>query len=269
MMRLTPWFTDGAVRFLNGFLKWSGPLSEVTGHPRVVLELGGGASTFFFLQKGFDVVSVEGDERWRRRVDWLARDLGFEVDDSGEASFDGRGQGAAGVLQLVSARSAAEIPGWVFDRKYSVLVNDGVDRWRGLDALLEFQTEELLIADNLEYASDWGTLPVSAGYPERARAWRSTLRDRGLAWLLFEQPEGREGFSSADVVGLERPGRKITGVSWRRDAILDRLGVTAEGSCVVSPPSSLDEDLEDLRERCPYPTEDQLFTGLTLPRDHG
>lgn len=267
MLRLTPWFTDGALRFLNGFLKWSVSLSQTTGHPRAVLELGGGASTIYFLQKGFDVVSVEGDARWRKRLDWLARDLGFEVSDPDDPSPDGGTDSSVGHLRLVSARSISEIPGWVFDQTYSVLVNDGVDRWRGLEKLLEFQTQELLIADNLEYASDWGRLPVSSGYPERAAAWRGYLREAGLSWLLFEQPEGREALSAADVAGIERPGRKITGFSWRRDSILGRLGLTVEGSCVVSPPSALDQDLADLRKRCPYPTEDQLFDGLPMQRD--
>lgn len=172
-------------------------------------------------------------------------------------------------LQLIPASSIADIPEWVFGRDYFLAISDGLDRWESLDRLLGIQNEGLLVVDNLEYASDWGVLPTSSGWPERAAAWRRHLRDQTRSWLLFEQPEGRLGRSAPDHIGVEREGRKITGVTWRDASIAGAMGLTVNGTCVVSPASVTDSDLPSLRQRCPYPSDVPTYKGIDLYRGFG
>lgn len=266
MIRVTPWFTDGTVAFLNGFLKWKDSFLEATKCEPTVLEVGGGSSTLYFLQKGLSVVSVESDPSWRERLRWFGEDSGIHVCESMSGPCDHDDEGMTPNLQLITAEVFADIPEWVFSPDYLLSVSDGIDRWEVLDRLIATQGEGLVIVDNLEFASDWGCLPISAGYPERAAAWRGHLRDTRRDWLLFEQPEGRDGHGVPDHVGIEREGRKISGITWRKPSVAASLGMTVSGTCLVSPSSRDDTDLEDLRERCPYPADAKTFNGLPLQR---
>lgn len=253
--------------FMNGFLKWREAFLEVTSCVPKVLEIGGGSSTLYFLQKGLSVVCVEADSSWRKRLRMVAEDLGFDVIETLEsASLNGAKKESRPSLHLVPAESFADIPGWVFDEDYYVSVSDGLERWESLEKLTATQGEGILIVDNMEYASDWGRLPIGSGYPERVAAWRQHLRSRDRSWLLFEQPEGRSGRGVPDHLGIEREGRKVTGVTWTSSSVAASLGLTATGTCLVSPQLRLDSDLRDLRERCPYPTGDTFFDGKTLGR---
>lgn len=269
MLRTTPWFTDGAVTFLTGLLKWKAALLEATGGSPTVLEFGGGNSTLYFLQKGLSVVSVEADPRWRERLARITSELGFHVCPTTAQPCDHVDRATQPVLQIVAAERLDAVPPWVLAEEYLVTLNDGIDRWASLEALLARQDEDLLIVDNVEYAADWGTLPIGSGYPERAAAWRRHLRDPARDWLLFEQPEGRDARGTPDLFGIEREARKITGVTWRKDSVLATCGVTVTGTCVTSPASKDDVDLEDLRARCPYPTDATSFEGRSLPRSYG
>lgn len=267
MIRTTPWYVSDAVVFLNGFLKWKESVIQVTKCEPAVLEIGGGSSTLYFLQKGLSVVCVEADLSWRQRLLWLGKDLGFDVAESFEDLSSSVSEAVGNpFLQIVPAESFSDIPDWVFSKNYLLSVCDGIERWESFDRLVASQQQGLLIVDNLEYASDWGRLPVGSGYPERVAAWREHIRNGNHVWLLFEEPEGRLGRTVEDQIGVEREGRKVTGITWKKSSAIALLGLTVRGTCLVSPPSIEGKDLDDLRLRCPYPTTNLFFNGLELGR---
>jgi hypothetical protein len=62
-LRVIPWFTDGCSTFLQNLFKW---LPKLVGERLLVLEFGGGNSTFFFLTP----------------IGWNQRDMiGFRVEN--------------------------------------------------------------------------------------------------------------------------------------------------------------------------------------------
>ncbi|MEX6780007.1 hypothetical protein [Limnospira fusiformis] len=61
-IRVSPWLSDSAVNFLsNVFDWWPCYATEYSLDSTTVLEFGSGSSTFWFLQQGFNVVTVETD----------------------------------------------------------------------------------------------------------------------------------------------------------------------------------------------------------------
>jgi hypothetical protein len=203
MFRTNPWFVDDAIRFLNGFLKWRDSFCAATACIPTVLEIGGGSSTLFFLGKGLSVVCIEADEQWRSRLRFSAHEMGVHVCETSSPCphVEPNGSGVR-TLHLVDASEYPAIPDWVFVPNYLLMVCDGIDRWKTFDRLMSVQQEGLLLVDNLEYASDWGRLPLSSGWPERAAGFRSHIFDKSRNWLLFEQPQGRSAHCTPDSVGI-------------------------------------------------------------------
>lgn len=267
MIRTLPWFTDDATRFLNGMMKWRRSFQTAAGVPDIVGEVGSGSSTLYFLQKGCSVVSIEQDESWRKRLTSWAEGIGCTILDAESPVSDLPSTVSRPFLQLLPAESYEQIPSWFFEFQYFLVVNDGIARLECLQQFAANQKQALLVLDNIEFGSDWGTLPISAGFPERAAYWRDLVRSSDWHSVLFEQPEGRENHAAADFTGTELPGRRITGIFWRVDSLMGSLCPSQLGFPLVSPGSAEDQDLPSLRSRCPYPSKDKTFQGHVLQRD--
>jgi hypothetical protein len=65
-LHVLPWFTDGAIDFLDSHIFW---LKQAMGKNPNVFEFGAGNSTLYFLSRGCNVTSVEHDEEWAEKIE--------------------------------------------------------------------------------------------------------------------------------------------------------------------------------------------------------
>lgn len=221
----------------------------------------GGASSLYFLNKGFNVVMIEHDVKWRERVCAVARAGGFSINEEQISTLREEPN-----LIVVEGKGFSAIPYEIAVLNYFIVVIDREDRrCNARDAFTRFKNS-IIVIDNYEFARDWGNLPISSGYPERAGEWRGFLHDNDWRYYLFEQPEGRSGHATQDFSGYEAKTPKITGVFWPKSSSFGRCCPTVAGFPLLSPPSIDNSDLPSLRERCPYPSSAPVFEGRGLGR---
>lgn len=72
--RTLPWFTDGSIKFLEGFMRNATSRNKM--RPRI-LEFGMGAGTLYWAPRASEVVSFEHDARWHASIQAAASSLGF------------------------------------------------------------------------------------------------------------------------------------------------------------------------------------------------
>lgn len=72
-LHVLPWFTDGAINFLDSFIFH---IKQNSGKNPVVFEFGGGGSTFYFISRGCYVSTVEHDLKWSSSLIQIVEALG-------------------------------------------------------------------------------------------------------------------------------------------------------------------------------------------------
>jgi hypothetical protein len=129
---IEPWLT-------HPFMDW---VKNLDLSERVILELGGGASTAWWRKKAKWVDTVEASYNWAVDIREYCKREGV---DNGKV-FDFRGDLPEGVPELMP-RYFDTIPGGVH---YDIIINDGIYRTETLEwALNHFkETGGILIADN-------------------------------------------------------------------------------------------------------------------------
>lgn len=248
-LRISPWYTDSCTDFLNNLFKWW-PLE--TGKP-LALEIGGGNSTLYFLGKGFRVLTIEDSPSFIHDIESHARQGGYRV-ETGSTPDEGLDALKNSDLVLLQAgRISPEALSLISSTKWSIIVNDGIDRAEVLSEIYAVNTGSLIILDNCEYCANWGArLERGSAHPTRIPIYREFLRSNDWHCYLFEQAEGRDGYSSPDRTGWEAPHRWITGVGWHKSHLLQQLMVTSKGLPLVTPEGINDGDIESLAQRCPF-----------------
>ena len=122
----------------------------------------------------------------------------------------------------------------------------------------------IFLLDNGEYCADCGLLPISAGYPERAKAYRNQLRSSENKSISFEASIHHTG-NTTDYSAQLVNHRQITSIIYKSNPLLSRCIPTNRGSPHVSPENSDDNDLLTLRDRVPYPSDQSNFLGFDMP----
>lgn len=172
-VRGEPWLTEGAIRFLEAWLR---------PHHRV-LEFGGGASTVWFSRRCFEIVSYDQDPNWQA----IARGLCDPKCDATQHRWD----------DGVPDRLLAEYGPESFDL---VLVDTGVEEQRQgclRRAIPLLRPNGVLMADNAD--TGW-VLPILSELHERMPDWDYTI---STAWHLDRFGFGGGGWSTA---WWQRPG---------------------------------------------------------------
>ncbi len=253
-LRMIPWWTDGANRFVANFTKW---------YPRLLnrritaFEVGSGNSTLFLLSRGFQVTSAECDQGYIRHVSRVALSSGFSVNIV-KSMADISKEYDLTIISLPPYSDKIK-PGFWFDSlkldvtdlNYDVLINDGVDRAHFL-RLFDLCKGSIIILDNCEYAANWGKLTKSSAKPDLSALYRKFLRSSSWKNFVFEQTEGRDGMGVADPTGWESNHRWLTSVSYSHEHIFSELIISDIGMPLVNNFGINDHDLSTLTVRCPF-----------------
>jgi len=146
-----------------------------------------------------------------------------------------------------------------------MIIDDGLYR---LEVAEMWQTQAdidcILLLDNSEYCADCGILPVSAGFPERAMAYRKLLRSPDNKSISFEASLHHSGYTTDYSFQLVEH-RQITSVVYKSNSLLAKCIPTNRGTPHVTPDNSEDSDLPTLRDRVPYPSAKSTFIGFNMP----
>jgi hypothetical protein len=248
-LRVNPWFTDSCTVFLNNLFKWYPASINKT---LSVLEWGGGNSSIFFLQKQCRILTIESNEDFINDLLKLSQDLGYrsrivKTLEEGISSFKEYH------MTILKAEKFEDVGDAVFAMEdWSIIVNDGISRHQVIEKIMEKKSSSIIVLDNAEYCANWGKLERASAHPDRVRSYRRILRDPSWRQYLFEQTEGREGYSSPDSTGWEAPHRWISAVLWPHDHLLSRLMVSCIGLPLVNLDGFEDMDVQTLPERCPF-----------------
>jgi len=258
ILRCLPWYTEGSISFINNLMKW---YPNVLNRNLKVLEIGAGNSTLYFLSKGCSVVSIESDGSCINAIIGAARSFMFNAryTDWKDFNFKLPILFSEPELHIFKAQTIKDIPNNIFDFDWDIIINDGISRHECLEEISQNNKNSIVILDNAEYCSNWGTLQRSSAYPPRIKAYREFLRSSEYSHYLFEQEEGRSGHASSDSFGWEAPHRWITSIGWRRNHIMSRLMVTNIGFPLVNMEGITDEDIKSVRDRCPYSPDSLEF----------
>lgn len=256
-MRISPWWTDACVVFLNNFLKW---YPNLVGKSLTALEFGSGNSTLFLLQKGFKTVSVESDDEFIALLSDVATRAGFRVHATNIFNFHAvRIEEFDLVLvkainydTTVKQSDCIEISNIIKLHSWSLIVNDGIARKQVLQELITSRSDAILLVDNVEYCANWGHLDTTSAKPELVKVYREILRSDIWHHYIFEQNEGREGRGVPDVSGWESPHRWASAILWPKRHLLNSLMVTNLGLPLVNTEGVNNEDLTSLETRCPF-----------------
>lgn len=261
VLRVTPWFTDGCSTFLVNLLKW---YPKLVNKPLKILEFGGGNSTFFFLQKGCRVISVESDLDYLGFIKKISSTMGYETTVFGNFKqfFD---QGPTSGHSIIHATEIEEQNRIINLLDPDLIVNDGISRDRV--AQMAFGSNSIVVTDNIEWAANWGKLGVSSAKSGHVKCYRRLLRSPEWRSYVFEQPQGREGRAASDKVGWEGPNRWISAVSFPITHLLNSLMVTHLGFPVVNQQGVDDEDLKSLGHRCPYDWDNKRWLKGPWPEE--
>jgi hypothetical protein len=259
-LRVSPWWTDACVAFLNNLFKWYPAVAE---QPLTVLEFGGGNSTLFFLQKGFKTITVENDEQFIKLLSGFAIQSGLNVHLTDILNFD-RSHIDKFDLILVKANNydstvklaeCPEIDAIIRAYDWTIIVDDGIARKQVLEGILSAESQAIIVLDNIEFCANWGHLDTPSAKPDLIRVYREMLRSSDWRHYIFEQKEGREGRGVADISGWESPHRWASAILWHQRHLLAELMITHLGFPVVNTLGINNEDLQTLEARCPFDWE--------------
>ena len=253
-IRVVPWWTEGANRFVTNLSKW---YPTALGRRLSAFEIGSGNSTLYLLAKNFRVTSVECDEGYIKHIAEVANSTGYSVNVvSKYAEIDEKFD--LNIIKLAAYSNAAKPGKWYkslgienVDLDYDLLINDGVDRLLFMEKFIKC-TKSIVLLDNCEYAANWGRLTKSSAKPDLIKVLRMFLRSNEWRQVLFEQPEGRNGMGTPDATGWESNHRWVTAISWGRAHLLSQLMVSDIGLPLVNLSGRDDADTESLQDRCGY-----------------
>jgi len=266
MFRYSPWFVDESVAFLNELLSWYPKSLDSTINPQVVIEFGGGSSTMWLLSKGFKVISIEDSidyadllvkqcELFNKKNCFVDQTKNLEYVDLQE--YD--------CLVILAKQWTPNLVKLFNIVKPFMLIDDGQYR---LEVAEMWETNAhldcILLLDNSEYCADCGLLPISAGYPERAKAYRKQLRSSENKSISFEASIHHSG-NTTDYSGQLVNHRQITSIIYKSNSLLSRCIPTNRGTPHVTPENSDDNDLLTLRDRVPYPSDQSIFLAFNMP----
>lgn len=248
-LRINPWFTDSCTIFLNNLFKWY-PAS-IQKHLSV-LEWGGGNSSIYFLQKKCRILTIESNGDFITDLLKLSQSLGYRS-RSVNTLEEGMIKFNEYDLTILKADNFDAVGDAVFTMEdWSIIVNDGISRHQVIEKIMEKKCFAIIILENAEYCANWGKLERASAHPDRVKSYRRILRDPFWRQYLFEQTEGREGYSSPDATGWEAPHRWISAVLWRNDHLLSKLMVSCIGLPLVNLDGLNDADVQTLAHRCPF-----------------
>jgi hypothetical protein len=248
-LRVIPWFTDSCTVFLNNFFKWyQSPAKKAL----TVLEWGGGNSSIYFLQKQCRILTIESSEDFINDLLKLSQGLGYRariVTTLEEVAIHFNEYD----LTILKAEKFEDVGAAVFEMEdWSIILIDGISRQQVIETIIERKSSSIIVLENVEYCANWGKLERASAHPDRVRSYRRILRDPSWRQYLFEQIEGREGYSTPDFTGWEAPCRWISAILWRHDHLLSMLMVSCIGLPLVTIDGLEDQDVLTLPERCPY-----------------
>ena len=252
--RIIPWWADDSILFLNNIFKW---YPNILKRSLTALEIGGGNSTLYLLNKGCKVTTIEGDNRYIDYITTVAQSAGFSVGKS--KSFTQDLDNDLSIIEIDPYERKKFNEGHWYsslnldkvELKFDILINDGIDRVKFLEKFSHCHSS-LLIIDNCEVASNWGRLTKSSADPIKAKTYRNFLRDFSWNKIIFEQGEGRDGRSLPDFVGVESDHRSITTIAWHSTHFFNSMMLTNKGFPVVNQNGENDNDLITLKDRFPY-----------------
>jgi hypothetical protein len=253
-LRVVPWWTDGASRFLINLLKW---YPSLLGRKLTAFEVGSGNSSLFLLSKGITVCSIETDPGYSNHIKSVAESAGYTV-----RLASCMPEKLAHDLTLITVPRAPEdvfeTGGYFrcldiqnYDLDFDLLINDGVDRAAFMEKFRKYPGS-IVVLDNCEFAANWGLLYQGSAKPDLIAIYREFLRTPEWARIIFEQAEGRSGRGSADVTGWESLSRWATAISWGKDHLLAELMVSNQGFPLINSEGLNDLDLKTLEDRCPF-----------------
>jgi len=260
-LRAVPWWTDGCSTFLSNLFKW---LPGIHNRELLALEFGGGNSTFYMLGKNIKVVTVESDENYIQFLIETAQHIGFK---SKKIDFEELSEYTINKYDLIiiKADSLMELGNIIGDFNWDIIVNDGISRREVLAQIHRNLINAILILDNVEYSANWGRLDRGSAKPDLIKVYRSILRDKDWAHIIFEQPEGREGRAATDKTGWEAPHRWASAVLWPSNHLLAQLMVSNIGMPIVNELGVDDTDTDTLTERCPFDWEKMKWLKPQFP----
>jgi hypothetical protein len=253
-IRINPWFTDDATRFLNNLFKWF-PQVIKNGGIISVLEWGGGNSTIWLLQKGCKILTIESDQSFIDNLSKISADIGFRTMVS-QSVTDCLNNFQDYDCVILQANKYENIGDKLFSKKdWDLIINDGIDRLKVLEAITCYSGSPIAILDNSEYCANWGKLERCSAHPDRVKAYRNFLRSEKWKNIIFEQQEGREGRAIADNSGWEAPHRWATAICWPNSHILTKMIVTQLGFPLLNIEGQDDGDILSLPQRCRFDWE--------------
>lgn len=252
--RVVPWWVDDSILFLNNMFKW---YPNILKRALTVLEIGGGNSTLYLLNKRCKVTTIEGDRRYIDYITTVAKTAGFTVGKS--KSFKQKSENDLSIIEIDPYERKRFNEGHWYNSlsldneelKFDILINDGIDRVNFLKKFT-YCHNSILIIDNCEVASNWGRLTKSSADPKKVKIYRNFLRDCNWNKIIFEQGEGRDGRSIPDFTGIESDHRSITTIAWHYTHFFNSMMLTSKGYPVVNPNGENDDDLITLKDRFPY-----------------
>lgn len=264
-LRINPWLTDEATRFLNNLFKWLPQLIKSDGKMNV-LEWGGGNSTLWLLQKGCKILTVENNQTFIDNLFKISELLGFRTMISKSASeslskiqdFD---------CIILQADKFDDIGEELFSHEnWDIIINDGIDRLKVIEKIACYDGAPITVLDNSEYCANWGKLERCSAHPDRVKAYRNFLRSEKWKNIVFEQKEGREGRAAADHCGWEAPHRWATAICWPNSHILTKMIVSNLGFPLLNIEGQDDSDLFSLPERCRFDWENMKWIDVEFSK---
>lgn len=261
-LRALPWWTPDSVKFISRLMTW---YPEYLDRRLTALEVGSGNSTFYLLDKGIQVLSIETDRDYIDFVKSTSEAAGYEVQVVDNTAPDVLTADLT-IVYVSANRDEEEKPGFWFNKlgldfnhfKFDLVINDGTDRMFFLNAVRQLD-DVIVIIDNVEYAANWGRLNKSSAKPDLINIYRSFFRSNTWSHYIFEQPEGRDTLSMPDAIGFESVHRWISSVSWSKKHTLNEFMVSHVGLPLVNEQGLRDVDVETLSERCPYNWEENKW----------
>lgn len=266
MFRYSPWLVDESVSFLNELLSWYPKSLCSTINSQVVIEFGGGSSTMWLLSKGFKVISIEDSINY---ADLLFKECDLfnkktcivdQIENLQYVDFH-----EYDCLIILTKQWSPKLIELFNVVKPFMLIDDGQFRLQVADMWeADAHADCILLLDNSEYCADCGVLPISAGYPERAKAYRHQLRSPENKSISFEASIHHSG-NTTDYSRQLVNHRQITSIVYKSNSLLSRCIPTNRGTPHVTPENSDDNDLLSLRDRVPYPSNQSIFLGFNMP----
>jgi len=254
-LRAIPWWTPDSVKFISRLMTW---YPNYLNRRLTALEVGSGNSTYYLLDKGIQVLSIETNPDYIDFVKSTSEAAGYSVRVVNNTAPEELASDLT-IVYVSASQDEETKPGFWFNKlnmdfnqyKFDFVINDGPDRMFFLDAVRKLD-DVIVIIDNVEYAANWGRLNKSSAKPDLINIYRSFFRSNTWSHYIFEQPEGRDTLSMPDAIGFESVHRWISSISWSKKHKLNEFMVSHVGLPLVNEQGLSNIDLETLSERCPY-----------------